>query len=72
MLPHTEDIPNRDNISKNQLKQSKINNSMISKVENYVDQKFDEAAMKYLNQNILSDIKQKFPTYPRQKTVANY
>ena len=72
MLPHTEDTPNRDNISKNQLKQSKINNSMISKVENYVDQKFDEAAMKYLNQNILSDIKQKFPTYPRQKTVANY
>ena len=71
MLPHTEDTPNRDNISKNQLKQSKINNSMISKVENYVDQKFDEAAMKYLNQNILSDIKQKFPTYPRQKTVAN-
>ena len=72
MLPHTEDTPNRDNISKNQLKQSKINNSMISKVENYVDQMFDEAAMKYLNQNILSDIKQKFPTYPRQKTVANY
>ena len=31
---------------------------MISKLENYVDQKFDEAAMKYLKQNILSDIKQ--------------
>ena len=53
MLSHTEDTPNRYNNSKNQFKQSKINNSTISKLEIYVDQKFDEAAMKYLKENIL-------------------
>ena len=47
-LSHTEDTSNRYNNSKSQFKQSKINNSTISKLENYVDQKFDEAAMKYL------------------------
>ena len=36
------------NTSKSQFKQAKINNSTISKLENYVDEKFDEAAMKYL------------------------
>ena len=58
MLSHTEDTPNRYNNSKSQFKQSKINNSTISKLENYFDQKFDEAAMKCLKENILSDIKQ--------------
>ena len=58
MLSHTEDTPNIHNNSKCQFKQSKVNNSTISKLENYVDQKFDEAAMKYLKENILSDIKQ--------------
>ena len=52
MLSHTEDTPNRYNNSKSQFKQSKINNSTISKLENYVDQKFDEAAMKHLKENI--------------------
>ena len=37
MLSHTEDTPNRYNNSKNQFKQSKINNATISKLENYVD-----------------------------------
>ena len=62
MLSHMEDTPNIYNKSKNQIKQSKINNSTInnSKLENYVDQKFDEAVMKYLKENILSDIKQQF------------
>ena len=46
MLSHTEDTPNRYNNWKNQFKQSKINNFTISKLEIYVDQKFDEAAMK--------------------------
>ena len=58
MLSNTEDTPNIYNNSKCQFKQSKVNNSTISKLENYVDQKFDEAAMKYLKENILSDIKQ--------------
>ena len=58
MLSHTEDTPNIYNNSKCQFKQSKVNNSTISKLENYVDQKFDEAVMKYLKENILSDIKQ--------------
>ena len=48
MLSHTEYISSRYNNSKSQFKQSKINNSTISKLENYVEQKFDEAAMKYL------------------------
>ena len=48
MLSHTEYMSSRYNNSKSQFKQSKINNSTISKLENYVDQKFDEAAMKYL------------------------
>ena len=54
MLSHTEDTPNRYNNSKSQFKQSKINNSTISKLENYFDQKFDEAGMKCLKENILS------------------
>ena len=33
---------------------------MISKLKNYVDQKFDEAAMKCLKENILSGIKKQF------------
>ena len=37
-----------------------MNNSVISKLKNYVDQKFDEAAMKCLKENILSDIKKHF------------
>ena len=45
MLSHTEDAPNKYNNSKNQFKHSKINNSTISKLENYVDQKFDKAVM---------------------------
>ena len=48
MLSHTEYMSSRYNNSKSQFKQSKINNSTISKLENYVDQKFDEAAKKYL------------------------
>ena len=54
MLSHTEDTPNRYNNSKSQFKQSKINNSTISKLENYFDQKFDEAGMKCWKENILS------------------
>ena len=60
MLSHTGDTPNRYNNSKSQFKQSKNDNSAISKLQNYADQKFDEAAMKYLKENILSDIKQQF------------
>ena len=56
-LSHTEDTSNRYTNSKSQFKQPKINNSTISKLENYVDQKFDEAAMKHLKENILSDVK---------------
>ena len=52
MLSHTEDTPNRCNNSKNQFKQSKTNNSAISKLENYFNQKFDEAAMKCLKESI--------------------
>ena len=37
ILSHTEDKPNRYNNSKSQFKQSKINNSTISKLENYVN-----------------------------------
>ena len=48
MLSHTEDTSNRYNNSKNQFRQFKINNSTIFKLKNYADQKFDEAAMKYL------------------------
>ena len=69
-LSHTEDTPNRYNNSKNQFKQSKINNSTISKLENYVDQKFDEAAMKYLKENILSDIKQQFSDVAKVKDCS--
>ena len=43
-----ENTPNSYNNSKNRFKQSKINNSAISKLENYVDRTFDEAAIKYL------------------------
>ena len=50
MLSHTEDTPNRCNNSKNQFKQSKINNYMISELENYVDEKFNKAAMNYFKQ----------------------
>ena len=71
MLSHTEDIPNRCNNSKNQFQQSKINNSTISKLENYVDQKFDEAAMKYLKGNILSDIKQQFSDVAKAKDCSH-
>ena len=60
MLSHTGGTPNRYNNSKIQFKQSKNNNSAISKLENYVDQKFDKATMKYLKENILSDIKKQF------------
>ena len=55
-----EDTPNRYNNSKNQFTQSKIDNSTTSKLENYVDQKFDEAVIKYLKGNILLDIKHHF------------
>ena len=57
---------------KKQFKKSKINNSAISKLENYVDQKLDEAAIKYLKENILSDLNNNFGTQPKQKTVVNY
>ena len=60
MLFHAEDTQNSYSNSKNQFKQSKINNSTVSKSENYFDQKFYEAAMKYLKENILSDIKHNF------------
>ena len=56
-LSHTEDTSNRYTNSKSQFKQPKINNSTVSKLENYVDQKFDEAAMKHLKENIMSDVK---------------
>ena len=42
MLSHTVDTPNRCNNSKKKFKQSKTNNSTVSKLENYVD----ETAMK--------------------------
>ena len=54
MLSHTEYMSSRYNNSKSQFKQSKINNSTISKLENYFDQKFDEAGMKCWKENILS------------------
>ena len=70
MLSHTEDTPNRYNNSKSQFKQSKINNSTISKLENYVDQKFDEAAMKHLKENIMSDIKYQFSDVAKAKDCS--
>ena len=69
-LSHTEDTSNRYNNSKSQFKQSKINNSTISKLENYVDQKFDEAAMKHLKENILSDIKYQFSDVAKAKDCS--
>ena len=70
MLSHTEATSNRYNNSKSQFKQSKINDSTISKLENYVDQKFDEATMKYLKENILSDIKQQFSDVAKAKDCS--
>ena len=73
MLSHMEDTPNRYNNSRNQFKQSKINKSTFSKLKNYVDQKFNKAAMKYLKENILSDIKQQFSDVAKAKAyVVNY
>ena len=43
---------------------------MISKLENYIDQQFDEAAMKYLKQNILSDIKKQFSDVAKAKNYS--
>ena len=71
MLSHTEDTPNRYNSSKNQFKQSKINKSTFSRLENYVDQKFNKAAMKYLKENILSDIKQQFSDVAKAKDCSH-
>ena len=62
MLSHTEDTPNKYNNSKNQFKQSKINNSTNSKLKNCVDQKFDE--------NILSNIKQQFSDVAKAKDCS--
>ena len=45
-------------------------NTAISKLENYVDQKFDEAAMKYLKETILSDIKQQFSDVTKAKDCS--
>ena len=70
MLSHTEYISSRYNNSKSQFKQSKINNSTISKLENYVDQKFDEAAMKHLKENIMSDIKYQFSDVAKAKDCS--
>ena len=70
MLSHTDDTSNRCNNSKSQFKQSKINNSRISKLEDYVDQKFDEAAMKYLKENILLDIKHQFSNRAKAKDCS--
>ena len=67
MLYHTEDTPDRCRNSKYQLKQSKISNPTISKLEKYVNQKFDEAAMKCLKQNTLSDSKQQFSDVAKPK-----
>ena len=69
-LSHTEDTWNRYNNSKNQFKQSKINNSTISKLENFVDQKFDEAAMKHWKKNILSNIKYQFSDVAKAKDCS--
>ena len=70
MLSHTKDTPNRYNSSNYQFKQSTINNSLIFKLENYVDQKFDGAGMKYLKENILSDIKQQFSDVSKAKDCS--
>ena len=70
MLFRTEYTPNRNNNSKNQFKQSKINNSTISKLESYVDQDFDETAIKYLKENILTDIKQQFHDVRKAKDCS--
>ena len=67
MLYHTGDTSNRYNNSKSQFKQSKTINSTISKLENYVDQKCHEAAMKYLKENTLSDIKHQFSDVAKAK-----
>ena len=64
MLYHTGDTSNRYNNSKSQFKQSKTINS---KLENYVDQKCNEAAMKYLKENTLSDIKHQFSDVAKAK-----
>ena len=70
MLYHTGDTSNRYNNSKIQFKQSKTNNSTISKLENYVDQKCHEAAMKYLKENTLSDIKHQFSDVAKAKDCS--
>ena len=69
MLYHTRDTSNRYN-SKSQFKQCKIINSTISQLENYVDSKFDEAAMKYLKENTLSDIKHQFSEVAKAKDCS--
>ena len=51
-------IRSTPNMSSHMEDQSKINESTISKLKNYVDQKFNEAAMKYLKENILPVITQ--------------
>ena len=66
MLCLRENTLNSYNNSKNQFIQCKINNT-ISKLENYVNQKFDEVAMKYLKENIFSDIKQQFSNITKAK-----
>ena len=70
ILYHTKETPNRYNKSKSQFKQSRINNSTIPKLENYIDQKFDEAAIKYLKGNILSGIKQQFSDVAKAKDCS--
>ena len=71
MLCLRENTLNSYNNSKNQFIQCKINNT-ISKLENYVNQKFDEAAMKYLKENIFSDIKQQFSNITKAKWCSQF
>ena len=52
---------------KNHFQQSKIKDSTLLKLKSYVEQKFDETAMKYLKENILSDIKQQLSDVAKAK-----
>ena len=51
----------------NWYKQSKQYNFLNSKLKSNVDEKPDEVAMNHLKENVLSEMKQLFPTKSREK-----
>lgn len=51
----------------NWYKQSKQYNFLNSKLKSNVDEKPDEVAMNHLKENVLSEMKQLFPTKSKEK-----